>query len=156
MATVFSIVTIRYALGIRQIVVRFPARKKGCFSLQSAKNCWGAPSSGYCCSLPGSKTARAWDWQVKCISTEINLSNQMVRLCTNSIFKYCPQTAFMCYVWVSEQRVTFTPHRIISLVSITMTERVYCAVRIWMLNRTDDFLSLNGLEWVEPYVFYAV
>lgn len=38
MATVFSIVTIRYALGIRQIVVRFPARKRNVSSSKAPRS----------------------------------------------------------------------------------------------------------------------
>jgi len=36
---------------------------------------------------------------------------------------------FMCFVWLSEQTVTYDLYNIKSLVCITETECVYCAVR---------------------------
>ena len=36
--------------------------------------------------------------------------------------------AFMCFVWISEQTVTFALHSTEELVFITETECVYCAV----------------------------
>ena len=40
-------------------------------------------------------------------------------------------TAFMCFVWLSEQTATFVLHCINWLVFITEVESVYCAVRYY-------------------------
>jgi hypothetical protein len=46
---------------------------------------------------------------------------------TNSTF--CPHSVFMCFVWISEQTAIISLYSINSLVFITETESVYCAVR---------------------------
>jgi hypothetical protein len=46
---------------------------------------------------------------------------------SNSTF--CPHSVFMCFVWVSEQTAIISLYGINSLVFITETECVYCAVR---------------------------
>jgi hypothetical protein len=45
----------------------------------------------------------------------------------------------MCFVWLSEQTVTFALYIINILVFITEAESVYCAVRIESLYKTDTF-----------------
>ena len=45
--------------------------------------------------------------------------------------------AFMCFVWPSEETVTFVLHIINRLVFITEAECVYCAVRTESLYNTD-------------------
>ena len=46
---------------------------------------------------------------------------------TNSTF--CPQSTFVCFVWISEQTATISLYSINWLVFITERECVYCAVR---------------------------
>ena len=45
----------------------------------------------------------------------------------------------MCFVWLSEETVTFAVHIINRLVFITKVEGVYCAVRTESLYDTDRF-----------------
>ena len=45
----------------------------------------------------------------------------------------------MCFVWLSEEIVTFALYIINSLVFITEVEGVYCAVRTGFLYKTDTF-----------------
>jgi len=47
----------------------------------------------------------------------------------NKNFTFCPQTLFMCFVWISEQTAVISLYNINWLVFITGTECVYCAVR---------------------------
>jgi len=47
--------------------------------------------------------------------------------------------AFMCFVWLSEQTVTFTLYFIKRLVFINKVESVYCAVRPDSLYKRDTF-----------------
>jgi len=42
---------------------------------------------------------------------------------------FCPHSAFMCFVWMSEQTAIISLYIVNWLVFITETERVYCAVR---------------------------
>jgi hypothetical protein len=42
---------------------------------------------------------------------------------------FCPQSEFMCFVWIWEQTAIILLYSIDWLVSITKTESVYCAVR---------------------------
>ena len=42
---------------------------------------------------------------------------------------FCPQSVFMCFVWISEQTAIISPYSIDWLVFVTETECVYCAVR---------------------------
>ena len=44
-------------------------------------------------------------------------------------YTFCPHSAFMCFVWISEQVVIISLHKINWLVFITETDSVYCAVR---------------------------
>ena len=48
-------------------------------------------------------------------------------------------TAFMFFVWLSEETVTFVLHIITRLVFITEVECVYCAVRTESVYKTDTF-----------------
>ena len=48
---------------------------------------------------------------------------------------FCPRTAFMCFVWISEQTAIISLYNINWLVFITETECVYCAVRTGSLYR---------------------
>jgi hypothetical protein len=63
--------------------------------------------------------------------------------------KFCPQSAFICFVCISGQTATFTQY-IKSLVFITEMEGVYCAVRAGSLNETDYDSSLKG--WVRKSI----
>ena len=45
--------------------------------------------------------------------------------------------AFTCFVWLSEQRVTFFLYNSSRLVFITKVESVYCAVRTEFLYNTE-------------------
>jgi hypothetical protein len=47
--------------------------------------------------------------------------------------------AFLCFVWLSEETVTFALYIIIRLVCITEAESVHCAVRPESLYKTDTF-----------------
>ena len=60
----------------------------------------------------------------------------------NSAFWYI---AFTCFVWLSEQTVTFALHIIKRLIFITEAESVYCAVRTESLYKTDIFVR-KGLS----------
>ena len=42
---------------------------------------------------------------------------------------FCPHSAFMCFVWISEETAIISLYNINWLVCITETESVYCAVR---------------------------
>ena len=46
---------------------------------------------------------------------------------------------FMCYVWISEETVTFVLYTVKSLVFITAVDSVYCAVRGESFYKTDKF-----------------
>ena len=67
-----------------------------------------------------------------------------VTLRTNrfSVQKLCnaDYIAFMCFVWISEQTVTFALFITNRLVFITEEECVYCAVRTAFLYNTDKLL----------------
>jgi type IV secretory pathway TraG/TraD family ATPase VirD4 len=66
------------------------------------------------------------------------MSSPVVTICTTSLTfnnsTFCPQTVFMCFVWIWEQTAIISQYRINWLVFITETESVYCAVRTWCLN----------------------
>ena len=47
--------------------------------------------------------------------------------------------AFMCFVWIYDETVTFALYTINRLVFITEVESVYCAVRAESLYKTDRF-----------------
>jgi hypothetical protein len=52
-------------------------------------------------------------------------------------FKFCAQSTFKCFVWISEQSAIISLHR---LFFITETENVYCAVRTGSLNSVSRCL----------------
>jgi len=52
--------------------------------------------------------------------------------------------AFVCFVWLSEQTVTFALYIIYRLVFITEVESVHCAVRSESLYSTDTISFLKG------------
>ena len=62
----------------------------------------------------------------------------MVTICTASLTfnnsTFCPQTVFMCFVWIWEQTAIISLNSINWLVFITETGCVYCAVRAGSLN----------------------
>jgi len=53
----------------------------------------------------------------------------------NSVF--CPQNAFMCFAWISEQIANISLYSINWLVFINEEESVYCAVRTGSLNQIE-------------------
>jgi len=63
----------------------------------------------------------------------LSLQSPVVTICTTSLTftnpTFCPHTAFMCFVWISEQTAIISQYNINWLVCITETECVYCAVR---------------------------
>jgi predicted neutral ceramidase superfamily lipid hydrolase len=63
--------------------------------------------------------------------------------------RFCPQIAFMGFVWISEQTFILALYNITWLIStfITETGRDYCTVRTGILN-TRDYFSLTGLNYV--------
>ena len=74
----------------------------------------------------------------------------MCLLCgTDWIFIYnstfCPHSAFMCFVWISEQTVIISLHSFNLSVFETEAESVYCAERTGSLNHTDtvSYLRVN-------------
>jgi hypothetical protein len=67
---------------------------------------------------------KPWFW---CSETQWLLYVPPGLTLTNSTF--CPQSVFMCFVWISEQRAIISLYSINWLVFITETECVYCAVR---------------------------
>jgi hypothetical protein len=56
---------------------------------------------------------------------------------------FCPHSAFMCFVWISEQTAIISLYSINWLVFITETECVYCAVRTESLNIIHANTSLQ-------------
>ena len=72
----------------------------------------------------------------------------MVTKCTTSLTlnysTFCPNSVFMCFVWISEQTDIISLYNINWLIFITETESVYCEVRTGSLSKTDAVLSLKG------------
>jgi hypothetical protein len=73
----------------------------------------------------------------------------------------CPHSAFMCFVWISEETAIISLYSINWLVFITETERVYCAVRstfyvlltqcsyVFCVDlRTNNNISLYSINWL--------
>ena len=72
---------------------------------------------------------------------------------------FCPQSVFMCFVWIWEQTAIISLYSINWLVFITETECVYCAVRtghlnviwvicfIWIWEQTA-IISLYSINWL--------
>ena len=72
---------------------------------------------------------------------------------------FCPQSVFVCSVWISEQTAIISLYNINWLVCITETECVYCAVRtgyiniiqvicfIWIWEQTAT-ISLYSIKWL--------
>jgi hypothetical protein len=56
---------------------------------------------------------------------------------------FCPHSAFMCFVWISEQTAIISLYSIKWLVFITETECVYCAVRTGSLTVSQVNVSLS-------------
>ena len=54
--------------------------------------------------------------------------------------------AFMCFVWIYEETVTFALYTVNRLVFITEVESVYCTVRAESLYKTDKFHPLRVKE----------
>jgi hypothetical protein len=50
---------------------------------------------------------------------------------------HCDHMEFVCFVWISEQRVNFALRNVRRLVFITEVESVYCAVRKDSMYNTD-------------------
>ena len=67
----------------------------------------------------------------------------VVTICTTSLTfnnsTFCPHSAFMCFVWISEQTAIISLYSINWLVCVTETECVYCAVRTVSL----DTIQIN-------------
>jgi hypothetical protein len=60
---------------------------------------------------------------------------------------FCPQSVFMCFVWISEQTAIISLYSINWLVCITETECVYCAVRTGSL-----YIIQVNLVFIEGYM----
>jgi len=58
----------------------------------------------------------------------------------------------MCFVWLSEQTVTFTLYIIKRLVFITEVESVYCAVRSESSYNTDTSRPQKVKVFVQPFI----
>jgi hypothetical protein len=54
---------------------------------------------------------------------------------------FCPHSAFMCFVWISEQTAVISLYNFNWLVFITETDSVYCAVR------TESLYIIQGDAW---------
>ena len=61
---------------------------------------------------------------------------------------FCPHSAFMCFVWISEQTAIISLYSIDWLVFITEKERVYCAVWIESLNMVEVNLCLQSTQHI--------
>ena len=80
--------------------------------------------------------------------------------------KFCPHSAFMCFVWISEQTAITSLYNINWLVFVTETECVYCAARtgsfyiilrsaphsvfmcfVWIWEQTT-IISLYSINWL--------
>ena len=87
----------------------------------------------------------------------------MVTICTISLTftkpTLCPNSVFMCFVWISEQTAIISLYNTNWLVFITETECVYCAVRtgylnviwvmcfLWIWEQTA-IISLYNINWM--------
>ena len=78
-----------------------------------------------------------WKW-VPIFVTVLSAPSSVVTIYTTSLTftnsTFCPQSAFMCFVWISEQTAIISLYSINWLVCVTETECVYCAVRTGCLN----------------------
>jgi len=75
----------------------------------------------------------------------------VVTICTASLTlnssTFCPHSAFVCFVWISEQTVIISLYNINWLVCITETECVYCAVRAGCLSTVSGYMfHIRALE----------
>ena len=69
---------------------------------------------------------------------------------SNSTF--CPHSAFMCFVWISEQTAIISLYNINWLVFITERQYVYCAVRtvylfVTQVTTVSHFIPKTTLHW---------
>ena len=62
-------------------------------------------------------------------------------------FTFCPNSVFMCFVWISEQTAIISLYSITWLVCITETECVYCAVR------TGSFYAVKVYFCARIFIF---
>ena len=76
----------------------------------------------------------------------------MVTICTASLTfsnsTFCPHSAFMCFMWISEQTAIISLYSINWLVFMTQIQCVYCAVRTGYLNVIQVDVSLY---WAVPF-----
>jgi hypothetical protein len=76
----------------------------------------------------------------------------VVTICTTSLTlhnsTFCPQSVFMCLVWIWEQTAIISPYSIDWLVFITRS--AYCAVRTEYLCIIQVRCVLNGLFHTSP------
>jgi len=79
------------------------------------------------CTASGHYMYRQWSLNVPPVVTVCTASLTF----SNSTF--CPHTAFMCFLWISEQTAIISLYNINWPVCITETECVYCAVRTELL-----------------------
>jgi hypothetical protein len=89
------------------------------------------------CNWDGMCLLCGTDWVFKCNSGYLNRTST-----------FCPHSAFMCFVWISEQTGIISLHSINWLVFITERWSVYCAVRTesWNVFQVTFLLhSNNGL-----------
>jgi len=78
----------------------------------------------------------------------------VVTICTASLTltTFSPHSVFMCFVWISEQTVIISLYSINSLVFITETECVYCAVRTGCLNVIQINFNLSTVIFKEKFI----
>ena len=69
---------------------------------------------------------------------------------------FCPHSAFMCFVWISEQTAIISLYSIDWLVFITETECVYCAVRTGYLNVIQFNFVLQRSKYNAEFVFLII
>jgi len=78
--------------------------------------------------------------------TMVTMYHPVVTICTASLTfsnsTFCPQTVFMCFLWISEQTAIISLYNINWLLFITETECVYCAVRTGPLCTVQVTFSL--------------
>jgi len=74
---------------------------------------------------------------------------------TSNNSTFCAHSEFMCFVWISDQTAIISPYSINSLVFITETDSVYCAVRVQFLNTGSILVKIYCLQAV-PWLRWLV
>ena len=73
----------------------------------------------------------------RCVYCAVRTGSLYTASLTFSNSTFCPHSVFMCFVWIWEQTAIISLYSFNSLVFITETECVYCAVRTGSLYTTS-------------------